>query len=387
MGSHEQTDAGAPAAEIRDWLVFGLPFAAAAVACLILLPRGHHLDAVPASIGVLLFFISGQMELRLPIGWVSGQQAAFVLMLFAVPLDAVPTLVCVCLVADGLSKRRFRLLPRCACDSWFALPPALVVALAAPGPPRWTYWPIYAAAFGAQFAADAGVNALRDRLQAQPVLIGSTLAAFGVDAMLTPVGLMAAVNARSAPAATAAMLLGATALLALLSYERGERIAQTSRALHDPLTGLANRALFSEFLAFTEDQCRRRGTEAGLVLLDLDDFKQINDLHGHAVGDEVLCLVAERLRASTRGSDVCARLGGDEFAFVLAEPTGRDQAATVADKLRRALTEPLVLRSGAGLHLRSSIGVATFGQTTPAVQALAAADGDLYADKRARKCA
>ncbi|WP_306415836.1 EAL domain-containing protein [Actinoplanes ianthinogenes] len=100
------------------------------------------------------------------------------------------------------------------------------------------------------------------------------------------------------------------------------RVAETQRRLHhqayhDPLTGLANRALFRERLVLALDSNRHRGTPVAVIFADLDDFKLINDTYGHAMGDRVLHAIGERLRASVRPQDLVARLGGDEFAVVL----------------------------------------------------------------------
>ncbi|GAA4589988.1 putative signal transduction protein with EAL and GGDEF domain [Actinoplanes octamycinicus] len=100
------------------------------------------------------------------------------------------------------------------------------------------------------------------------------------------------------------------------------RVAETQRRLHhqayhDPLTGLANRALFRERLVLALDSNEHRGTPVAVIFADLDDFKLINDTYGHAMGDRVLHAIGERLRASVRPQDLVARLGGDEFAVVL----------------------------------------------------------------------
>src|SRR6185295_20058859 len=89
------------------------------------------------------------------------------------------------------------------------------------------------------------------------------------------------------------------------------------RALHDPLTGLANRALFADRLHHARTVGQRDGSRFAVVVADLDDFKVINDRHGHATGDQVLIEAARRLRSAVRETDTAARLGGDEFAVLL----------------------------------------------------------------------
>ena len=146
------------------------------------------------------------------------------------------------------------------------------------------------------------------------------------------------------------------------------------QATHDSLTGLANRWMFGQHLHQAMARSQRHGQPLGLLLLDLDDFKAINDGHGHAVGDQVLVEVARRLKACLRGGDTLARLGGDEFTVLLPEVAGREGARQVADKLLRALALPCRLH-GYELHLAASIGIALYPDDAP--------DGDTlmrYAD-------
>lgn len=121
------------------------------------------------------------------------------------------------------------------------------------------------------------------------------------------------------------------------------------RALHDPLTGLANRTMFQERL----DQAFRvseRGV--AVVLIDLDHFKEINDIFGHGVGDEMLVAVAERLREAVRETDDIARMGGDEFAVVLPNVI-ETEAQMVAERILAAMTDRNALR----LQVGASVGV------------------------------
>jgi diguanylate cyclase (GGDEF)-like protein len=116
--------------------------------------------------------------------------------------------------------------------------------------------------------------------------------------------------------------------------ERATRIAEEA-ARTDPLTGLYNRRAHTELGAFAVDHCRRLGVPVGLLLLDLDRFKAINDTLGHAAGDAALQAFGALLRQSLRGSDVCGRVGGEEFAVVLPHTT-LAEARIVAEKLRLA---------------------------------------------------
>jgi len=155
------------------------------------------------------------------------------------------------------------------------------------------------------------------------------------------------------------------------------------RAVRDPLTGLANRELLAERLRAALSRDARSGGSTAVLFLDLDGFKQVNDRHGHAVGDEVLRCVAGRLSGVVRPSDTVARLGGDEFVVLVESCT----AETVGVLLRRvavALAEPVPVDE-LSLVVGASIGVATAtgGDMDPA-GLLAAADARMYDVKRAR---
>ncbi|MET3422051.1 diguanylate cyclase (GGDEF)-like protein [Actinoplanes tereljensis] len=143
------------------------------------------------------------------------------------------------------------------------------------------------------------------------------------------------------------------------------------RAYHDPLTGLANRALFEDSL----DRALSSGDPVAVLYIDLDGFKPINDAYGHERGDEALVVVAERLRGTARQQDVVARLGGDEFAILTVGP----DPAALADRVLAALHTPLDL-SGRSVSIGASIGIAA-GRTTPG-ELLRNADAAMYAAKR-----
>ena len=110
------------------------------------------------------------------------------------------------------------------------------------------------------------------------------------------------------------------------------------QAFHDPVTGLANRAMFAEQVRQAMARARRSDGTPAVVFVDLDDFKTINDSLGHAAGDDVLVEIARRLDANVRGADVAARFGGDEFAVLLENVANSDDAADLAQRILDLLT-------------------------------------------------
>src|SRR5262249_29665902 len=120
-----------------------------------------------------------------------------------------------------------------------------------------------------------------------------------------------------------------------------ELTAQLRRqAWFDELTGLANRAHYGERISQTLQRCRREATTAALLLIDLDDFKAVNDTPGHAAGDALLREIARRLIDQVRAADMICRLGGDEFV-VIAEDTDQAAATELAERLIQAIIEPV----------------------------------------------
>lgn len=133
------------------------------------------------------------------------------------------------------------------------------------------------------------------------------------------------------------------------------------QAFYDSLTGLPNRALFQDRLAHALARATRQRQLIGLLLLDLDHFKRINDSLGHAAGDQVLALVAQRLQARLRGGDTLARIGGDEFVLLLDGVSSTSSAIQVAERIMEVLREPACVE-GKEVRLTASIGIAV---TTP----------------------
>ena len=154
-------------------------------------------------------------------------------------------------------------------------------------------------------------------------------------------------------------------------------------ARHDPLTELANRAHFSERLQLALAHARRYRESLGLILVDLDRFKPVNDVHGHAVGDELLQAVAKRLKSAVRETDVVGRIGGDEFLVLLSGPVSRESARHVAEKIYNLVAQPLQLGE-LRLELTCSVGLALYPDDGDDERSLKkAADDAMYASKRA----
>jgi len=161
------------------------------------------------------------------------------------------------------------------------------------------------------------------------------------------------------------------------------------RALKDPLTGLANRTLFEDRLGRSFERSRRRTIAEGtmpqlaLAYVDLDGFKETNDVFGHPAGDALLCEVASRLRAGLRTLDTVARLGGDEFALILPDIGSEENARHLIDKLLDSLRHPFVY-GGYTLVVSVSVGVSMHPADADSADALAArADKAMYAAKAA----
>jgi len=151
----------------------------------------------------------------------------------------------------------------------------------------------------------------------------------------------------------------------------------TGQALTDPLTGLPNHRAFQERLHAEVGRARRHGRPLTLAMIDLDNFKQINDLAGHAMGDRVLGELGVRLRASLRDEDLLARIGGDEFALLLPE-TGETAAHAVLERIRQLLErEPLV----DGIRVTISAGICGIERAQDTESILRLADGALYWSK------
>jgi diguanylate cyclase (GGDEF)-like protein len=146
--------------------------------------------------------------------------------------------------------------------------------------------------------------------------------------------------------------------LALLLFRRKE-VHLRYLARHDALTGLLNRYSLDEYAAREVARANRGDHELSLIVLDLDDFKEVNDRYGHAAGDQVLVQAANRIHEVIREGDIAFRVGGEEFLVIL--PGGdREVAARVAERLRRVLVDRPFKCSGQSVTVSTSVGVVTF---------------------------
>jgi len=166
-----------------------------------------------------------------------------------------------------------------------------------------------------------------------------------------------------------------------ITEERALNAQLSHQALHDPLTGLANRALFQDRLAQAHARAARFGGLGAVFLLDLDDFKGVNDVHGHLIGDQLLVAVAQRLRQVLRVSDTLGRFGGDEFLYLSEAMASPDEAAEVARRLLGVFVEPFQI-AGTQIEQQASVGVVVWdGTREDAAELIRDADVALYEAK------
>jgi diguanylate cyclase (GGDEF)-like protein/PAS domain S-box-containing protein len=170
-----------------------------------------------------------------------------------------------------------------------------------------------------------------------------------------------------------------------ITEERTLTAQLSHQALHDPLTGLANRALFEDRLAQAMSRIERLGGYCALLLLDLDDFKGINDTHGHLVGDHLLAEVAHRLEGVTRAADTLCRFGGDEFLYLAEGISGPGEADELAARLMSSLEAPFTI-GDLTFTQQASLGVVVWDATSDEeIDVVRDADVALYEAKRLGK--
>ena len=157
----------------------------------------------------------------------------------------------------------------------------------------------------------------------------------------------------------AGQLIGVFALAQDITRRKQHEERLVSAALHDPLTGLANRQLLADRVSLAIAHARRNKSALAVVYLDLDGFKEVNDTLGHDAGDYLLEMVGQRLVAAVREVDTVARVGGDEFAVVLWQVNGALDAASVASKLLKTVSKQYGVR-GRTVKITISAGVALY---------------------------
>ena len=158
-------------------------------------------------------------------------------------------------------------------------------------------------------------------------------------------------------------------------------------ARYDELTGLPNRRLFQDRILSAIARCRRGQSRGALLFIDLDDFKQVNDEHGHLAGDQLLQAIARRITSCVREADTVARIGGDEFVALLENVADQAQAEALASKIQQVIATPLVL-AGCTVQPHASIGIALYPEHGEVIdQLMRHADQAMYASKAARKAA
>jgi diguanylate cyclase (GGDEF)-like protein/PAS domain S-box-containing protein len=165
----------------------------------------------------------------------------------------------------------------------------------------------------------------------------------------------------------------------ITSRKRTERQIE-HRAFHDPLTDLPNRVLLDDRIQGALARAQRRDALIAILFLDLDDFKRINDSHGHTTGDRVLKMLGPRLQAVIRPDDTLARFGGDEFVIVCTDIYSRDKAEIIADRINDALAAPFDV-GGTEISVSASIGITLGAADDNPDELLGKADAAMYTAK------
>ena len=215
-------------------------------------------------------------------------------------------------------------------------------------------------------------------------VIGLAVVGVADAAGMLPEGLPTGATARTASIVTLGAVTIALGTLAWLAESRAEELLNNlkiqkdmfeERAVRDWLTGLANRSLLTECLIRSWERARRQELRGALFFIDLDDFKLVNDEHGHAAGDRVLQEVALRLQKTVRSSDLVGRVGGDEFALIVEGVKSQNDVAVLAEKIAKAVEEPIDI-GPALVRVGASLGVAFFPDRECQVQGRAKVDSN-----------
>ncbi|SDL94605.1 PAS domain S-box protein [Sediminibacillus halophilus] len=161
-----------------------------------------------------------------------------------------------------------------------------------------------------------------------------------------------------------------------VSERKQKEIALEAQALHDELTGLPNRTLFTRYLDEAMSDTDRTGAQTVLMMLDCDNFKSVNDEHGHHAGDEVIREFARRITAVIDADQIAARLGGDEFQVLLPESMKREKAKTISERIITAMEEPFVINE-VKLYLTTSIGISFYAANEQKTKEVLVKEADL----------
>lgn len=229
-----------------------------------------------------------------------------------------------------------------------------------------------------------------DRFSSNPLVIQAPHIRFYAGAPIVDpngfaLGTIAVIDARPRQfgAAQRDALVDLSTLVMTAMRNRRSALELSRLARTDHLTGIANRAQFELAIASEIQQTARTDECFTVLCMDLDGFKDVNDAHGHAAGDEVLREVSRRLQAQAREGDTVARLGGDEFGIVMRRGTAQE-ARALCKRIVAAVEQPVALPSGHAVAVGISVGEASFSRSAESVDALMAqADRALYAAKRA----
>lgn len=169
-------------------------------------------------------------------------------------------------------------------------------------------------------------------------------------------------------------------------YLKRREIELQKEALRDSLTGLGNKGLFEAQLKQAGERAKRDNEKLGLLVIDVDGFKGVNDKYGHKVGDKLLQQISERIVSETRASDVVARIGGDEFAALIIKPKSVDHTEATGRKIEKALSSEPYNIDGTVIKVGSSVGCATLPDDIDDLdQLFCYADKEMYKNKKIRK--
>ena len=352
--------------------ISSIPFLAIAIGLAVFAHSPRRVTTVDV-VALIVFSIVLRLEYRVGVGSAVAGQLVFVPLLFLMPLNLIPLAVCIGSVIGTAvlwtTGQKPTLCPNAFGTSWFTLPPVLLLMATGEKPFAWHSWPLYALAVALQTVADLVPAAIYERVvnstQLRP-LVGVLATVYGFDALLTPVGMLAAAEGGYAFLA----LVPFMAVLWLLDHERQNRLHAESLAHVDDLTGGANRRSFDERLVVEQARASRSGGELSICMLDLDHFKIFNDTFGHPAGDELLKRVTELWTASLRPEALLARLGGEEFGVIL--PDASPEAAEIVIERLQSVTPK---------EVTFSAGIATWDGSESLTDVVSRADAALYRAK------